>query len=158
MFRVFEAGYLDYKVREDLISVIGMMGRTGGNAIHGSMAAIRRVQESIYNAMSKANDRWIPLTARNGAPLFSERDRHPLTQRILHHLEDEGLHDGVIREFAFCTYHVASEVGAHPTELRPRPTCYTVKAALHMLLDLILWFGALMDAEREKQRGGRTPR
>ena len=156
VFRVFESGYLDYKVREELISVIKGMSRTGGHAIQGSMAAIRRVQESIYHAMSKANSRWIPLTARNGKRLFSERDCRPLTQRILHHLEDEGLHDGVIREFAFCTYHVASEVGAHPTELRPRPTCYTVKAALHMLLDLILWFGALMDDEREKQRGDRT--
>lgn len=152
VFRVFELGYLDYKAREELLRLLLGEDDRSDTAFRDHLASVRRIQEALYRAMARQNDRWIPP----GPPLFDDRTDNLLVTRVLNHLRDTQLHEGFVKQFAFCVYHVTSDSGAHRSETNP--TRYTVDAAVSMLLDLILWFGALMDAEREKQRGGRASR
>lgn len=148
VFEVFDKGYLDYRIRAELLETLLHQESSKETAIRDNLARIRRVIEAIYIAMSKASVKWVPVD------LFTIDGEHLALRPVLRHLQEKGFLDGLVRDFAYCTYAVASDNGSHTPYVDPdyAPTRYTVQASVHMLLDLLLWFGKLMDARSQAQQ------
>jgi len=147
VFDVFDKGYLGYRIRAELLETLLQQASTKDTAIRDNLARVRRVIEAIYIAMSKASVKWVPID------LFTIDGEHLALRPVLRHLQEKGFLDGLVRDFAYCTYAVASDNGSHTPYVDPEymPTHYTVQACVHMLLDLLLWFGKLMDGRNQAQ-------
>jgi hypothetical protein len=65
------------------------------------------------------------------------------------HLVEKGVVERyrIVDRFAELIYKITSDSGAHSPYADPKypPTSYTVRAVVFALLDLILWFGGVMD-------------
>ncbi len=141
---VFDRGHLDNRTRAELLETLLEVDASAPTAIRDNLARIRRIQEAIYIAMSKVSVDWIPVS------LFTFDGEHIALRPVLRHLMDKGYHHAQIKDFAYCIYSVASDNGSHTPYANAdhEPTRYTVRATVFMLLDLILWFGSLMDARQ----------
>ncbi|MBT3374044.1 MAG: hypothetical protein HN742_27635 [Lentisphaerae bacterium] len=148
VFEVFDKGYLDYRIRAELLETLLHQDSSRATAIHDNLARIRRIIEAIYISLSKRSVKWIPVD------LFTVDGEHLALRPVLRHLQEKRLLDGLTRDFAYCTYAVASDNGSHTPYENPDypPTRYSVQACVNMLLDLLLWFGKLMDGHGQTQQ------
>lgn len=143
VFEVFDKGYLGYRIRAELLETLLRQESSKATAIRDNLARIRRIIEAVYIAMSKASVKWVPVD------LFTIDGEHLALRPVLRHLQEAGFLGGLVRDFAYCSYAVASDNGSHTpyADSDYTPTRYTVQACVHMLLDLLLWFGKLMDGQ-----------
>lgn len=146
VFEVFDKGHLDYRIRAELFETLMRMDSSKATVIRDNLARIRRIQEAIYIALSKASLEWVPVS------LFKVDGEHIALRPALRHLHAKGYHQDLIRDFASCCYAVASDNGSHTPYENPdyAPTRYTVQATVNMLMDLVLWFSKLMDSRQHK--------
>jgi len=142
VFEIFDKGHLDYRIRAELFEALMQMDSSKATVIRDNLARIRRILEAIYIALSKASVDWVPIE------LFRIDGEYIALRPVLRHLQKEGYHRDLVRNFAFCCYSVASDNGSHTPYENPdyAPTRHTVQASVHMLMDLMLWFSRMMDS------------
>ena len=144
VFEIFEKGYLSYQIETQLTKILinVINDEQNWDSILNNLSSIRRIQESIYIAISKKHQNIIPESFQ------LENSKGNLKVRpILKHLSDENFHSGIIKQFAYLIWSITSDSGAHTPYENPdySPTDYTVQSITFALLDLLLWFKQIME-------------
>lgn len=133
---VFEIAeeYLGSDAEDELINCLRTMQSSDLTIIKNNLACLRRLQEKIYIAINKVAPDVIPT---------EYIEKGVKVRDILRHLVDNGYVKKftIIDSFGWMAYTIASDNGAHTPYANPEypPTKYTVQAATHALMDLILW-------------------
>ncbi len=139
VFAVFDEGLLPEDVEREFEKAVVKMD--DHNAVEDNLARLRRIQEAIYQALSKASDELVPTAS------LIRNDKGELNMRkLIRSLAEDGTHSGVIKSFAYDIYGIASESGSHHSYEKPDypPTKYTVIALTYAMCDLLLWFKETM--------------
>ncbi len=138
---VFEdlADYLGTEAERELMSCLKNMQSDDFTVIKNSLGCLRRIQEKIYIALSRADGGMVP-------PQYVEGEINVIA--AYKHLAEKGYVERykVIDRFAELVFKITSDSGAHSPHANPKypPTRYTVQAVTFALLDLILWFKQVM--------------
>lgn len=142
VFAVFEKQYLGDNEEQELIACLKQMDSSDPVTIADNLARLRRLQEAIYLALYRKDSRFIPPGAGiGGGSLFKHVIRHFKTMHLIEH--------GKIIEVASGLIHsIGSDHGTHVPNKPPlyEPTRYTVQMTTFAILDLILWFKAIMES------------
>lgn len=125
---------------QELFNCLRDMTSNEVSTIKNTLVCLRRLQERIYIAISRADEKLLP-------------SRHVAGEINLvgcyKHLVENGAVERyrIIDRFAELIYKITSDSGAHTPYADPKypPTSYTVQVVVFALLDLILWFGGVMD-------------
>lgn len=144
VFVVFEKGLLSRHVKNELLETLMQMDNHNLTTIKDNLARIRRIFEAIYIEISKRRDDIIPVKLLRG-------DRGELkVSAIINHLKNNGHIDGVITEFSFKIWSVASDNGSHTPYQNPdyMPTKYTVQSITYALLDILLWMKSILSKSK----------
>ncbi|HTP64332.1 MAG TPA: hypothetical protein VMJ66_02995 [Geobacteraceae bacterium] len=138
---VFEglSDYLGAEAEQELVSCLKNMGSDDFTVIKNNLGCLRRIQEKIYIALSRADGSLVPRQ-------FVEGEINVIA--AYKHLAEKGHVERykVIDRFAELVFKITSDSGAHTPHEAPKypPTRYTVQALTFALLDLILWFKQIM--------------
>ena len=155
------AEHLGSDARTELLDCLIHMEAASLPRIRGNLANIRSLQEKIYLALHRHDPSMVPapfVQSRQGGSDKSCVD----VGRILEHLK--GGYDpqaqrntgrvylhyrSILYRFSEMVYKVASD-GIHAIDEGGtfRPTACTVQAAVFALLDLILWFGGVVEGKQ----------
>jgi ActR/RegA family two-component response regulator len=135
--------YLDEDAETELVNCLTDLDSRDPTVIRKNMGTLRRLQEKIYIALSKCEERYVPREYVEGEIKIASAYKH-LVERG--HVERYK----IIDRFSELIFKVTSDHGAHVPYSVPKyqPTRYTVAALGNALMDLILWFGALMGREK----------
>ncbi len=134
---VFEdlADYLGTEAEQELVSCLRSMQSDDFTVIKNNLGCLRRIQEKVYIALSKADERIVPRQ-------FVEGEINVIA--AYKHLAEKGYVERykVIDRFAELVFKITSDSGAHSPNASPKypSTKYTVQAVTFALLDLLLWF------------------
>ena len=140
VFEVFEKGLLSRDVEKQFLETLRQMDNHNETTIKDNLARIRRIQEAVYNELSKYSDEILPVS-------LIKNDKGFLAMRpIIKHLADKGYHNGVIKSFAYDIFGISSDGGSHTPYENPdyMPTKYTVQALTYALCDLLLWYKSIV--------------
>lgn len=143
VFAVFEKGFLEEKEEQELVACLQLMNSTDPVVIADNLARLRRLQEAVYLAMYRKDPTYIPPGAGVGEKSpFTNVIRH---FKVLHLIE----HNKIIEVASRLVYSIGSSHGTHVPVKPPlyQPTRYTVRMTTYALLDLLLWFREIMEAE-----------
>ena len=143
VFEVFEKQFLDKKEEQELVACLKLMDSSNPVVITDNLARLRRLQESIYLALYRKDPRYVPPGAGvGGRSLFKHVIRH---FKVMHLIE----HGKVIDIASGLVHSIGSDHGTHVPSKPPlyEPTRYTVQMTTFAMLDLILWFKVLMEAD-----------
>jgi hypothetical protein len=153
--------HLGSDARSELLECLGNMHETALPRIRGNLANLRSIQERIYIALHRHDPAMVPahcIQARQGGS-----DKNCVNVAvILDHLK--GSYDpnaqrntgrvylhyrSILYRFSEMVYKVASD-GIHAIDEGGafKPTAYTVQAVTFALLDLLLWFGRVIEEKR----------
>lgn len=137
--------HLGSDAEQELMSCLRDMASSDKTVIKNTLGCLRRLQERIYIALSRADETLVP-------PHFVSGEVNVVSS--YKHLSERGAVERykIIDRFAELVYKVASDNGSHAPHANPKypPTPYTVQAVTFALLDLILWFREQM-AQRINQ-------
>jgi hypothetical protein len=146
--------FLGREAEEELLSCLAAMGSDDFTVIKNTLGCLRRLQEKIYIALNRADSSLVP------AP-FVQNEVNVIS--AYKHLSEKGFVERyrVVDRFAELVYKITSDSGAHTPyrDTKYPPTRYTVQAVTHALLDLLLWFGSVMESiapTRESSPPGST--
>jgi ActR/RegA family two-component response regulator len=132
--------HLDKEAEQELISCLKEIDSTDFTIIKNSLSCLRRLQEKIYLAINRADSEILPQRFVAGELNIVGAYKH---------LSETGQVERykIIDRFAELIYKITSDNGAHTPHANPKypPTRYSVHAVTYAMLDLLLWFGALMD-------------
>ena len=135
--------YLGVEAEQELVSCLRTMQSDDPPVIKNNLICLRRVQEKIYIALSKADTALVPAQYVEGEinvvacyKTLSEKG----------HVERYK----IIDRFAELVYKVTSDSGAHTPHENPKypPTKYTMQAVTFALFDVLLWFKQLMKEKK----------
>jgi hypothetical protein len=143
VFEVFEKQYLGKNEEQELVACLKLMDSSDPVVIADNLARLRRLQEAIYLALYRKDPRYIPPGAGvGGGSLFKHVIRH---LKVMHLIE----HGKIIEVASGLIHSIGSDHGTHVPSKAPlyEPTRYTVKMTTFAILDLLLWFKAIMEAE-----------
>lgn len=140
VWEVFILKLLSDEIEKELLETLMQMDNHNLTTIKDNLARIRRIFESIYIEISKRRDDIIPVKMLRG-----ERGELRVSA-IINHLKDNGYIDGVITDFSFTIWKVASDNGSHAPYENPdyMPTKYTVQSLTYALLDVLLWMKSIL--------------
>lgn len=133
--------HLDREAEQELINCLKEMYNPDFTVIKNNLGCLRRLQEKLYLALNKADGNLLPqrfvageLNIVGAYKFLSETGR---VERYK-----------IIDRFAELIYKVTSDNGAHTPHANPKypPTRYSVQVITFAMLDLLLWFGKLMDS------------
>lgn len=146
---VFEVirNHLDDEAEGEFIDCLKNREKQDQTIIRNNLANLRRVQEKMYIALGKLDP---PLVPRE---LIMGEIKMPV---IYKHLAERGVVERyrIIDRFAELIFKISSDSGAHVSYTDPkyRPTPYTVISLSYAMMDLLLWFGGLVDGVVSKNR------
>ena len=132
--------HLDKEAEQELIGCLKEIDSTDFTVIKNSLSCLRRLQEKIYLAINRVDSELLPQRF-----VGSELN----IVGAYKHLSETGQVERykIIDRFSELIYKITSDNGAHTPHANPKypPTRYSVYAVTFAMLDLLLWFGALMD-------------
>jgi hypothetical protein len=143
VFEVFEKQFLSNNEEQELVACLKLMDSSDPVVIADNLARLRRLQEAIYLALYRKNPRYIPPGAGvGGGSLFKHVIRH---FKVMHLIE----HGKIIEVASGLIHSIGSDHGTHVPSKPPlyEPTRYTVQMTTFAIMDLILWFKAIMEAD-----------
>ena len=138
---VFEglSDYLGSEAEQELLSCLREMQSDDFTVIKNNLGCLRRIQEKIYIALNRVDERMVPKQ-------YVEGEINVIS--AYKHLSERGFVERykVIDRFAELVFKITSDSGAHTPNVNPKypPTKYTVQVVTFALLDLILWFKQVM--------------
>ena len=142
--------YLDKEAEQELVSCLKEMDSTDFTVIKNSLSCLRRLQEKVYLAINRADSDVLPQRFVGGELNIVGAYKH---------LSETGQVERykIIDRFAELIYKITSDNGAHTPHANPKypPTRYSVHALTFAMLDLLLWFGVLM--EKHQKQNPETP-
>ncbi|HSW61143.1 MAG TPA: hypothetical protein VLJ60_10105 [bacterium] len=152
VFKIFDDKMLGSHIDNQLIGLLDNMESDNTDVILNNLATIRRIQESVFQAINKSHKSIIPdyLLKDNRDVPFHVINKHlsgNKTRENDYKPTSEVFYDGVVESFSQMIYSVSSDNGAHNPYENPMysPTKYTVQACVYSLLDFLLWFKDVMD-------------
>jgi ActR/RegA family two-component response regulator len=135
--------HLDQEAEQELINCLKNMDSTDFTVIKNSLGCLRRLQEKIYLAINRADENLLPQRFVAGELNIVGAYKH---------LSETGQVERykIIDRFAELIYKITSDNGAHTPHANPKypPTRYSVHAVTFAMLDLLLWFGGVMEKQR----------
>jgi ActR/RegA family two-component response regulator len=138
--------FLDKEAEQELIGCLKEIDNTDFTVIKNSLSCLRRLQEKIYLAINRADVELLPQRF-----VGSELN----IVGAYKHLSETGQVERykIIDRFSELIYKITSDNGAHTPHANPKypPTRYSVHAVTFAMLDLLLWFGALMERNQVRQ-------
>ena len=137
--------HLDTEAEQELITCLKEIDTTDFTVIKNSLGCLRRLQEKIYLALNRADAELVPQRFVSGELNIVGAYKH---------LSETGQVERykIIDRFAELIYKVTSDNGAHTPHANPKypPTRYSVHCVTFAMLDLLLWFGMVMDGRRKE--------
>ena len=143
VFEIFERQFLGRNEEQELVACLRLMDSSDPVVIADNLARLRRLQEAIYLALYRKDPRYIPPGAGvGGGSLFKHVIRHFKVMHLIEHGKIIDIASGLI-------HSIGSDHGTHAPSKPPlyEPTRYTVQMTTFAILDLILWFKAIMAAD-----------
>jgi RecG-like helicase len=140
VFEIFDQDLLDTDIKGELLETLKQMDNHNLTTIKDNLARIRRIYEAVYISISKRREDIIPVNLLRG-------DKGELkASAITYHLKQNHYATGLVVEFLYKIWNVASDNGAHTPYQRPdyMPTKYTVQSITYALLDILLWMKSLL--------------
>ncbi len=132
--------HLDEDAEQELVECLKNLDSSDPTVIRGCFGNLRRLQEKIYIALSRQGAGLVPREYIVGEIRIPS---------IYKHLAERGFVERykIIDRFAELVFKVTSDHGAHVPYAVPKyqPTRYTVRALCFALMDLLLWFGGIME-------------
>jgi len=150
IFEVFENRFLGASEEQELIACLKLMNSSDAVVIADNLARLRRLQEAIYLALYRKDPKYIPPGAGvGGSSLFKHVIRH---FKVMHLIE----HGKIIELASELVHSIGSDHGTHVPSKAPlyAPSSYTVQMTTFAMLDLILWFKAIMESKPVAEAGG----
>lgn len=137
--------FLDKEAEQELVNCLKEIDNPDFTVIKNSLSCLRRLQEKVYLAINRADNEILPQRF-----VGSELN----IVGAYKHLSETGQVERykIIDRFSELIYKITSDNGAHTPHANPKypPTRYSVHAVTFALLDLLLWFGALMETKNTK--------
>jgi hypothetical protein len=153
VFEVFTLNYLPDSFRLLLLSILKDMEIPGKTT--SVLREIRVMQDAIYNALNAKSKVIVPdalsLSSKNNH-LSGNVQKSTIQGRDVYNPTSTVYQTVTISQFAFSIHKIASTFASHAT-LKPSnvtvkyweaPSIYAVKSLSYSLLELLLWFKALM--------------
>lgn len=133
--------YLDREAEQELLTCLKEIDTTDFTVIKNSLGCLRRLQEKIYLAINRADEELLPKRFVGGELNIVGAYKHLAETGQVERYK-------IIDRFAELIYKISSDNGAHTPYANPKylPTRYSVHAVTFALLDLLLWFGTMMDS------------
>lgn len=132
--------YLDPEAGEELLACLKEMDSPDFTVIKNTLGCLRRLQEKVYIALNRADADLVPQRYVAGEVNVVAAYKYLAeTGRVERYR--------IIDRCAELIYKVTSDNGAHTPYVNPKypPTRYTVHAVIFAMLDLLLWFGTVME-------------
>lgn len=132
--------HLGTDAEQELFKCLRDMTSSEMSTIRNTLGCIRRLQERIYIAICRADETLLPSRYVAGEINLVACYKHLVEKGVVERYR-------IIDRFAELVYKITSDSGAHTPYADPKypPTPYTVQAVVFALLDLILWFGGIME-------------
>jgi len=132
--------YLDGDAEQELLSCLRGMKSDDPTVIKNNLGCLRRLLERIYIALSRADENLVPSQYVAGEINLVACYKHLVEKGAVERYR-------IIDRFAELIYKITSDNGAHTSYTVPKylPTSYTVQTVTFALLDLLLWFGQVMN-------------
>jgi len=143
VFEVFERQFLERNEEQELVACLKLMDSSDPVVIADNLGRLRRLQEAIYLALYRKDPKYLPPGAGvGGGSLFKHVIRH---FKVMHLIE----HGKIIEVASGLVHSIGSDHGTHVPNKPPlyEPTRYTVQMTTFAILDLFLWFKAIMEAD-----------
>ena len=135
--------HLGSDAEQELFNCMRDMTSSEASTIKNTLGCLRRLQERIYISLSRADAKLLPSQYVAGEINLVACYKHLVEKGVVERYR-------IIDRFTELIYKITSDSGAHTPYADPKypPTSYTVRAVAFALLDLILWFGGVMDEIR----------
>ena len=132
--------YLGPEAEQELLSCLQHMTSIDPTVIRNTFVCIRRLQERLYIALSRKDERVLPANLVAGEINLVACYKHLSEKVVVERYR-------IIDRFTELIYKITSDNGSHIPYTNPKyaPTCFTVQAVTFALLDLILWFQGVME-------------
>lgn len=132
--------HLDREAEQELITCLKEINTADFTVVKNSLGCLRRLQEKVYLAINRVDSELLPNRFVSGELNVVGAYKH---------LSETGQVERykIIDRFAELIYKITSDNGAHTPHANPKypPTRYSVHAVTFAMLDLLLWFGGVMD-------------
>jgi ActR/RegA family two-component response regulator len=132
--------HLGSDAEQELFNCLRDMTSSEASTIKNTLGCLRRLQERIYIALSRADEKLVPSQYVSGEINLVACYKHLVEKGVVERYR-------IIDRFTELIYKITSDSGAHTSYSDPKypPTSYTVRAVVFALLDLILWFDGIME-------------
>jgi ActR/RegA family two-component response regulator len=132
--------HLGSDAEQELFNCLRDMTSNEVSTIKNTLGCLRRLQERIYIALSRKDEKLLPSRLVAGEINLVACYKHLVEHGAVERYR-------IIDRFAELIYKITSDSGAHIPYVDPKypPTAYTVQVVVFALLDLIMWFGGVMD-------------
>jgi ActR/RegA family two-component response regulator len=132
--------HLDSEAEQELLSCLRGMKSDDPTVIKNNLGCLRRLLERIYIALSRADENLVPSQYVAGEINLVACYKNLAEKGVVERYR-------IIDRFAELIYKITSDNGAHTSYTVPKylPTSYTVQTVTFALLDLLLWFGQVMN-------------
>lgn len=132
--------YLDKEAEQELLTCLKEIDTIDFTVIKNSLGCLRRLQEKVYLALNRADEELLPKRFVAGELNIVGAYKHLAETGQVERYK-------IIDRFAELIYKISSDNGAHTPHANPKyqPTRYSVHAVTFAMLDLLLWFGGVMD-------------
>jgi ActR/RegA family two-component response regulator len=137
--------YLGPEAEQELLSCLRDMTNPEPATIRNTLVCVRRLEERIYIALSRADASLLPPHLVAGEINLVGCYKHLVEKGVVERYR-------IIDRFAELIYKITSENGSHIpyATLKYPPTPYTVQTVIYALLDLLLWFRDIMSGNRNQ--------
>jgi ActR/RegA family two-component response regulator len=132
--------YLGSDAEQELFNCLRDMTSGEASTIKNTLGCLRRLQERIYIALSRADEKLVPSQYVTGEINLVACYKTLVEKGVVERYR-------IIDRFTELIYKITSDSGAHTSYTDPKypPTSYTVRSVVFALLDLILWFDGIME-------------
>ncbi|AJE03229.1 response regulator [Geobacter pickeringii] len=133
--------FLGREAEEELLNCLAARESDDFTVIKNTLGCVRRLQEKIYLALNRLDESLVPTAFVQGEVNVISAYKHLTEKGVVERYR-------IIDRFAELVYKISSDNGAHTpyASLKYPPTRYTVQAVIFALLDLLHWFGSLMES------------
>ncbi len=135
--------YLGSDGEQELLNCLRDMGSSEAPTIKNTLGCLRRLQERIYIALSRVNEEWVPSRYVTGEINLVACYKNMAEKGFVERYR-------IVDRFTELVYKITSDCGAHTSYTEPKyqPSSYTVQAVVFAMLDLLLWFGGMMEGQK----------
>ena len=134
------SSHLGSDAEQELLNCLRDMTSSEAATIKNTLGCLRRLQERIYIALSRAGENIVPSRYVAGEINLVACYKNLVENGYVERYR-------IIDRFAELIYKITSDNGAHTPYADPKypPSPYTVQVVVFALLDLLLWFDGVMD-------------